>query len=133
MMKKKKLNNRSADFVEGDVEVWREVEVGEWRLRMNWASANSLVNGRSEVPAFSCMQSTPRTANQPTQQPSSRKHPVDSLCEQSLSEQIRAERRHLVKCELIHSRRVTNAERSKKTESRSSLFAVAFVGSVARS
>jgi hypothetical protein len=62
------------------------------------------------------MESTPRTANQPTQQPSSRKNPDDRLCEQSLSAQMRAQRRHLVNCEVIVSRRLTNAERSKITK-----------------
>jgi hypothetical protein len=56
-----------------------KLKVENRRVRIKWASANSLVKGRWRVPAFSCMESTPRTANQRTKQPSSRKHPLDSL------------------------------------------------------
>jgi hypothetical protein len=59
------------------------------------------------------MESTPRKANQPTQQPSSRKHPVDRQCMQSRSDRSPSERRYLVKYDLILWRQFTNAEGSK--------------------
>jgi hypothetical protein len=97
------------NLVERDVKVWCEVEVGAQQVGINLAS-RSLVNGRSKVPAVTCMDGTLRTINQPTQQPCSRKHLIDSHCVESLSEQSRAERSHLVFREHILSRQVMNAE-----------------------
>jgi hypothetical protein len=77
---------KSAEDEGGEEAIYSEGSVGE-----------QFVNGRSAVHAISCIKSTPRTANKLTQQPSSRKHPGDSLCMSSMSYKIRVERRHLVK------------------------------------
>jgi hypothetical protein len=101
------------NLVERDVKGWCEVEVEE-EATCNEVGVASLVNFRSKVRDVSRLETTPRTANQPTQQACSPKNPIDSHCMESLLEQSRVERRHRVYRELILSRQETVAEKLQK-------------------
>jgi hypothetical protein len=71
---------------------------------------------QSKDPDVSCLKTTPKTVIQSTQQACSRKRAIDSHCMESLLEHSRAERRHLVKYDLIVSRQVANAKPAKDNQ-----------------